>query len=283
MKLANKTALITGASGVIGSAIARVFAKEGAALILSGQSNQKLLALQSELSAETSVQIFPCDVGELSQVEALFNFVAGVTAKLDIVVTAAGTFGEIGSLEQCDAKRWTDAIAVNLFGTAWCIKYALPLLKKNKSASIITFAGGGEGAMQNFSSYVSSKGAVLRLTETLAQELASYKISVNAISPGLVNSGLMEDIVAAGVDRAGTKAYQQALDEHSGQGEAVSPEKAAALAVWLASEASRGLTGKNISAIWDKYEDIPAHLKEIMSSDIYNSRRIKPKDRGYAW
>ena len=118
---------------------------------------------------------------------------------------------------------------------------------------------------------------------SLGKELASYKISVNAISPGLVNSGLMEDIVAAGVDRAGTKAYQQALDEHSGQGEAVSPEKAAALAVWLASEASRGLTGKNISAIWDKYEDIPAHLKEIMSSDIYNSRRIKPKDRGYAW
>ena len=283
MKLAHKTALITGATGVIGSAIARAFACEGCSLILSGQSHNKLQALQTELLSLVPVHIFAGDVSQLSQVEPLFDFIASISDKLDIVVTAAGTFGEIGSIEQCDAKDWTKAIAVNLFGTAWCIKYALPLLKTSSSATIITFAGGGEGALPHFSSYVSSKGAVLRLTETLAQELAPYQISINAISPGLVNSGLIDDIVAAGVDRVGITAYQKALDEHSGQGQAVSPNKAAALAVWLASTNAHGLTGKNISAVWDKYEEIPEHLNEIMNSDIYNFRRIKPKDRGYEW
>ena len=93
----------------------------------------------------------------------------------------------------------------------------------------------------------------------------------------------MQDIIEAGPARAGDAAFHKAQVERTGEGEAVSPNKAAELAVFLASDQARGLSGKNISAVWDHYEDIPSHLAEIMKSDVYNWRRIKPKDRGYDW
>lgn len=164
------------------------------------------------------------------------------------------------------------------------VKYALPLLKKSAHGKIITFAGGGDGPLPNFTSYASSKGAILRFTESLAAELASFHIDVNAISPGLVTSGLTEDLLKAGPQKADPKMYEEAQRQAAGTHDgAVSPERAAALAVFLAGDESNGLTGKNLSAVWDHWEDIPAHLKDIQSSDVYNWRRIKPKDRGYAW
>ncbi len=269
-----KRALITGATGVIGSAIARTFAAQGCVLVLSGRSKEKLDALAKEIPGSVVVA---CDVSVEAQVRALF----GRVDKLDILVCAAGAYGDIGPLAESNASEWMRAIAVNLFGTVLCIQRALPMLQKSKRGKIITFAGGGEGALPNFSSYAASKAGVLRLTETLAREEAFKNIGINAISPGAVKSGLTEALIAAGEEKAGTEMYQKNVQQMEEGG--ASPEKAAALAVFLASEASDGLSGKNLSAIWDHWQDIPRHLKDIMESDVYASRRIKPKDRGYDW
>jgi 3-oxoacyl-[acyl-carrier protein] reductase len=156
-------------------------------------------------------------------------------------------------------------------------------LRESSHGKIITFAGGGDGPLPRFTSYASSKGAILRFTESVAAELKEFHIDVNAISPGLVNSGFVENLLAAGPERAGAEKYQEALNQVSGAMATVSPDKAAALAVFLASDQSNGLTGKNISAVWDNWKDIPVHLDILSSSDVYNWRRIKPTDRGYAW
>jgi len=282
MKLKNRRAIITGGTGTIGRAIAEFFIREGCQVLISGRSVEKLTNLKKEFNSPL-LEVFPADVSEIEDVKKLMQEAVRLFTAVDILVTAAGTYGEIGTIEECDAERWFDGIKTNLLGTVYSIKFALPLLRQGTNPKIITFAGGGEGALPNFSAYASSKGAVLRFTETVAAELKDYGIDINAISPGLIASGLTQELVKAGAERTGKQKYEEALNQLSGKGGTVSPEKAAMLAVFLASEESNGLTGKNISAVWDNWQEIPKHFKEINESDVYNWRRIKPKDRGYDW
>lgn len=283
MKLRGKTALITGATGTIGKTIAQAFAREGCNLILCGLSKEKIAALKKEFASYKLVRVafIRVDVSNKKSLQQLFKKITEDFKTVDILVTAAGTYGAIGSLEQTEPEEWLEAIKVNLFGTLMTIKYALSHLRKSPRAKIITFAGGGEGPLERHSSYVASKGGILRLVETLSIEL--FPIEINAISPGLVTSGLVQEIIDAGPLRAGEKGYQEAIAQQRGEGGSISPEKAASLSVFLASSDSNGISGKNISAVWDKWHELPKHLKEIMKSDVYNIRRIKPKDRGYDW
>jgi NAD(P)-dependent dehydrogenase (short-subunit alcohol dehydrogenase family) len=284
MILKNKTALITGASGVIGGTIAEKFAKEGCNLMLSCRTEKKLEKLQEKLSRFGGmVKICPADVSSPGDITALIETTRKNFGVIHVLVTAAAFYGEIDSLKQCDPLRWLDAIKVNLWGTMLCVKHALPLFEKNKKGKIITFAGGGEGPLPNFSSYASSKGGILRFVESVSKELEPLNIEINAISPGLVNSGFVRDIIKAGPEKAGKEKYNESLKQLSGGVETASPKKAAELVVFLASEKSDGLTGRNISAIWDNFQEIPKHLEEINKSDIYTWRRIRPKDRGYDW
>lgn len=284
MKLQNKTALITGAAGVIGSRIALFFAREGCELVLSDRSDEKLKEVKNNLlSITTRVEIFSADVSKINDVKSLMQFAEEKFGKLDILVTAAGIYGEISAVEQCNAEKWMEAVEVNLFGTMLCVKFAMPMLKKSQQGKIVLFAGGGEGPLPNFTSYACSKGGILRLNESLAQEVSSYNIDVNAMYPGLINSGFVQDLIKAGPEKAGEKKYKEALNQVSGDAETISPDRAAQLALFLASSESNGLSGKLFAARWDKWAEFPKHLNEIMQSDIYTPRRIKPKDRGYEW
>ena len=278
-------AAITGASGIIGKTIAKSFAQDGYQLLLIGKSAESLCALKAELMTSTAarVECFAADVSNEGQVREAMEFAKMTFGSLDALITAAGVYGEIGTIEQCTPSRWLDAILVNLFGTMLCVTYALPLLKKSSRGKIIAFAGGGEGPLPRFSSYAASKGGVLRFVESVAKELEPFRIDINAISPGLVNSGLQQELIAAGPVKAGREKYDAAVNETKGKAETVSPERAAALALFLASEKSDGITGKNISAVWDAWNDLPLHKDELSSTDIYNWRRIKPRDRGSGW
>jgi len=273
-----KTALITGATGVIGHAIAKRFSQDGFVLILAGRSKDKLVALEAEFGPSTITAVI--DVGDEKNVKDVFAEVKNRFGTLDAMVVASGTYGAIGSVESCDINAWMDAIRTNLLGTMLTVKYAIPLMKE-RGGSIITFAGGGEGPLPHFSAYVSSKGGVIRFTETVAKELEEYQIRVNAIAPGAVNSGLVTQLLDAGPERAGADAYARAKEQMETGG--VSPERAAELVSFLASDASRGITGRVLSALHDRFTDLPKHLTDLNTSDVYTWRRIKPKDRGYDW
>ncbi len=283
MKLENKTALITGATGTIGKTIAKAFAREGYNLILCGLSEEKIETLKKEFASykHVRIRVIRVDVSNKKSLQQLFKKVTEDFKTIDVLVTAVGTYGAIGTIEQTEPEDWLEAIEVNLLGTFMTIKYALPLLRKSPRAKIITFAGGGEGPLERHSSYVASKGGILRLIETLSVEL--FPIEINAISPGFVVSGLVDDLIKAGPIRLGKEGYEKALKQKKGETGSVPPEKVAALAVFLASSESDGISGKNLSAVWDKWRDFSKHIKEIIKSDIYNIRRIKPKDRGYNW
>src|SRR3989344_8510756 len=158
MKLKGKTALITGATGVIGNAIAKAFATEGCNLVLSGSSKRKTSALLKEFAGYgVGMQAICTNVSDKKSVQQLCKKAGKKFKNIDILVTAAGIYGAIGTTDRIEPEAWTEAIKVNLLGTFMTIKYSLPFLRKSRHAKIIALAGGGEGALANRSSYVISK------------------------------------------------------------------------------------------------------------------------------
>src|SRR6202158_5282688 len=155
-------------------------------------------------------------------------------------------------------------------------------MKRTGRGKIINLAGGGATSpLPKLSAYAASKAAVVRLTETLAEELGEFSIDVNAIAPGALNTRLVQEILSAGPDAVGKEFYQKSLKQRDFGG--VPPEKAARLCVYLASEMSDGITGKLISAQWDPWDILHSFRGQLSKSDIYTLRRIVPEDRGWKW
>jgi 3-oxoacyl-[acyl-carrier protein] reductase len=200
---------------------------------------------------------------------------------IDILVNCAGIYGPIGLITDIDVKHWFATININLYGTFLCMRAVLPTMMKNKKGKIINMSGGGGASpLPRFSAYGTSKAGVIRLTETIANEVKEYNIDINAIAPGAVNTRLLDQALTAG-EATGKDFRARAIKQKQEGG--VPPEKVAELALFLASPESDGLSGRLVSLLWDKWKDSPRHLAEIMSSDVYTIRRIIPEDRGYKW
>jgi NAD(P)-dependent dehydrogenase (short-subunit alcohol dehydrogenase family) len=148
--------------------------------------------------------------------------------------------------------------------------------------SIINLSGGGAtGSRPNFSAYASAKAALVRFSETLAQEAKPYGVKVNCIAPGAMKTSMMGQVLAAGTVLAGAREVDLATQVVAGGG--TSMARVAELAMFLASSASDGITGKLISAVWDDWQRWPQHLSELETSDVYTLRRIVGRDRGFTW
>jgi NAD(P)-dependent dehydrogenase (short-subunit alcohol dehydrogenase family) len=144
-----------------------------------------------------------------------------------------------------------------------------------RSGKIVTFSGGGATwPRPNFSAYAASKAAVVRLTETLAHEVQPYNIQVNAIAPGAIDTRMIDVVLTAG-QKAGQKDLEEARRVRAGQ--STSPDRVVELALFLASAASDGLTGRLISAAWDDWSDSPSWVARVMDSDLYTLRRNVPR------
>ena len=282
MILKDKISIITGGSRGIGKTIATAFAKEGSNLILASRTMSELEATKREIESlsATRVEIFRGDVSQPREVEELVEFTLKEFASVDILVNCAGVPGPIGLTCDIDTEKWLETFLINLYGTFLCIKAVFPIMIKNKRGKIINLSGGGAVSPRpRFSAYSASKGAVVRLTETLAEEVKEYNVYINAISPGAVNTKMLDVVLEAG--EAAGEEFVKAIKQKQEGG--TPPERAAELSLFLASSKSDGLTGRLISAVWDNWREIPQHLSEIMASEIYTSRRIIPKDREYNW
>ena len=283
MQLDGKVSIITGGSGGIGKAIAKAFAREGSRLILNSRTDAALAATKCEIlhgNPAANVEIFQADISKEKPAKDLIDFTLSKFGTVDILVNCAGVLGPVGLSSEVDYTKWLEGVQINFCGTFLCIKAVLPIMIKNKKGKIINLSGGGAVSPRpRFSSYSASKAAVVRLTETLSMEVSEYNIDINAIAPGAVNTKLLEEVIAAGV-AAGKEMAQALKQKHEG---GTPPEKAAELAVFLASSQSNGLTGRLISAVWDNWQEIPKHLPEIIASDVFTMRRIIPKDRGFDW
>lgn len=281
--LDGKIAIITGGSMGIGKAIALAFLGEGARVVLASRTKKPYLErTRQELAGfGPKVEVFQADVSEEEQGQSLVDFALEKFGNINILVNCAGVQRPIGFILDIDSQQWLETIRINLFGTFICTKAVLPTMIKNGKGKIINMSGGGAVSPRaRFSAYSASKAAVVRLTETLAEEVKEYNIDINAIAPGAVNTRLLDEVLNAG-EAAGPKALAEAKKQLESGG--TPREAAAALALFLASSESDGLTGRLISATWDNWKDMLGHMSEIMSSDVYTMRRIIPEDRGYNW
>jgi 3-oxoacyl-[acyl-carrier protein] reductase len=285
MKLAGLNALITGGSQGLGKAIAEQFLREGADLLICARSENDLCATREELAAkypERKVLAQPCDVASETQVKSLFALAARQLGPLHALVLNAGIYGPMGPTETVDLDEWRRALDINLFGVLLPCRAIIPHFKQAGRGKIIVLSGGGAtNPLPNISAYAASKAAVVRLMETLAEELRSHHVDVNAIAPGALATRFVDEVLAAGPETVGTAFYEK--NRQWKEKGATPLELGAGLAVYLASAESDGITGKLVSAQWDPWRTLHEHREELTNSDIYCLRRVVPEDRGKKW
>jgi NAD(P)-dependent dehydrogenase (short-subunit alcohol dehydrogenase family) len=286
MILEGKRVLITGASEGFGLAAAERCLAEGADVSICARSPARIdraaAALRAAARARQRVIATVADVSKPDQVKALVAGAARELGGLDGLVNNAGVHGPKGPIEDVDWTDWVRAIEINLMGTVLLCREVIPLFRQAGAGKIVNLSGGGATApMPRVSAYAASKAAVVRFTETLAEELRGTSIDVNAIAPGAMNTRLLDDILAAGPDKVGRAYYERSLKQKAEGG--TPPATGAALCAFLLSAASDGISGKLISAIWDPWRDLSSRRSELSESDIYTLRRIIPKDRGKDW
>jgi NAD(P)-dependent dehydrogenase (short-subunit alcohol dehydrogenase family) len=284
-QLTGRNAIITGASQGLGKAIAEHFIRAGANVLLCARSQSELSRTQTELGAlapEQKILARVCDVSDESQVNATVDYALREFGSVDVLVANAGIYGPMGPTETVDLQEWRRALDINLFGVLLPARALIPHFKAKKSGKIVVISGGGAtNPLPNISAYAASKAAVVRLMETLAEELKPFHIDVNAIAPGALATRLVDEVIAAGPEKVGAAFYEK--NSQWKEKGATPLDLGASLAVQLASAASDGITGKLISAQWDPWRDLQKYRDDLAKSDIYCLRRIVPEDRGKKW
>jgi NAD(P)-dependent dehydrogenase (short-subunit alcohol dehydrogenase family) len=271
--LRDKVVMVTGGGGGIGSAIALRLAREGARLSIVDYSRRDLELCVSRLEKEGfKAAGFKADMGSENDVQTVFEKTEKAFGGVHVLVNAAGIQGPIGLAGENPVEEWKRTIEINLLGTYLCMRRALSSMMRNKSGKIINFSGGGSTSPRvRFSAYAAAKTAVVRLTETAAEEYRPFGIDVNAIAPGAVNTGMLDALLNAGKEAAGGE-YEEALLRKEKGG--TPPETAAELVLFLASGESNGITGKLISAPWDPWRDKAFQERLRTEKDLATLRRI---------
>lgn len=273
MELEGRRALVTGGGRGIGRAIALALAREGARVALVARTREELDEVATEIAAlgrESWIGV--ADMARPEQVQDAVGDLLETWGGIDVLVNNAGIQGPVGPVHQVEVEEWIYAVQVNLVGCYLCTRLVLPGMIERRYGKIVNLSGGGAVSPRpRYSAYSASKAGVVRLTESLAAEVAEYGIDVNAIAPGAVNTKMLEETLAAG-EAAGAQAREEARRQLERGG--VDPELPARLVVFLASPRSDGLSGRLLSAVWDPWEELD--VEKIMESEIYTVRRIAP-------
>lgn len=275
MILTDKIAVVTGGSRGIGKAVVQTLAAGGCKVTAVSRSAPELEVLKEEIEKTGLViDIETADVSDYDQVQRLMTGVIKKFGAVDILINAAGVYGPIGLFGDSDIKKWSQALQINLLGTANCAHAVLPIMMSKKAGKIINFSGGGAvNSFPHFSAYATSKAAVVRFTENLAAEYKDFNIQVNAIAPGAVNTKLLGEVLDAGPEKAGKDFYEKSVKQQQEGGE--DPQLAADLILFIISS---NLTGKLISAKWDNWKEWnKAEIERINNSAEYTLRRIDNK------
>jgi len=256
----NKGVLITGGSRGIGKRLALGFAAAGGRVGILSRSKAELdlAKLEIEHAGGNAVR-FRADVRDFEQVTAAVARMRVEFGSVDILIAAAASQGPIGPLVDAKPKLWAEAVETNLMGVFHACQAVLPGMIERRSGKIIVLGGGGAAyARPNFSAYAASKAGVVRLVETLAEEVRDQNIQVNCLAPGAAYTSMTDEIIGAG-ERAGQKELDDAEKVRMTGG--VSPAKQLELAMFLASGDSNHISGKliHVNDDWKRLRDTNMH------------------------
>ena len=227
-RLAGKVAIVTGAGSGIGKATVELFRREGATVV----------------GADLHGTDFECDAGDEEQVEALLAHTVRDHGGLDIFFANAGISGGFASIFEQDADDWAEILRVNLIGPFLAIKYAAPVMKEGGGGSIIATASvAGLRSGAGGAAYSASKAGVINLVKVAATQLAGARIRVNAICPGLIETGMTELIY----ERARAKGQQNQIGHLNPLKRGGDPIEIANAALFLASDEASYVNGQALA------------------------------------
>lgn len=234
-----RVALITGGAKGIGAAICRALAENGYTIAINfNKSADEAKALKSELSALTQVEIFKADVSASADVEKMFSEIEAVLGGVDVLINNAGLAQQALFTDITD-EMWQKMIGVNLTGAFNCCRRALPYMINNKCGRIINITSmwGEVGASMEVH-YSASKAGLIGLTKALAKEVGLSGITVNAVSPGVVLTDMMDSF---------SEEDKSVLREETPLNKLGTPEDIAGTVAFLASDKAGFITGQVVS------------------------------------
>ncbi len=233
--LTGKTALVTGATGGIGAAIARALHKAGATIAISGTRATVLEELKAELGAR--VHVLPCNLSDAADVEKLVPAAEAAMGALDILVNNAGITKDGLAMRMKD-DDWQQVLDVNLTASFRLCRAAMrPMMKRRWGRIVNITSVVGVTGNPGQANYVASKAGVIGLTKSLAQELASRNVTVNAVAPGFIATA-MTDVL--------NDKQKEAILTRVPAGKLGTPEDIAAAVLYLASNEAGYVTGQTL-------------------------------------
>jgi len=284
--LLGRNAVITGANRGLGLAIAEAYLAAGANVLLCARDEALLEEVRRTLVLKAApnqiVEAVGADVSNPTDVSRVAAKALQVFPQVHVLVNNAGIYGPLGQSEEVDWAAWMRAMEINVYGSVLPCRAFVPHFKQHKYGKIVQLSGGGAtNPLPRISAYAASKAAIVRFAESLALEVRPYNIDVNAIAPGALNTRMLEEVIAAGPDVVGQDFHERMVKTKEQGGTPL--ERGAALAVYLGSAESDGVTGRLLSAVWDPWEQLADRRNDLERSDVYTLRRIVPKDRGFTW
>jgi 3-oxoacyl-[acyl-carrier protein] reductase len=273
-------AVVTGASRGLGRLCAFELAAHGADLLLVGRDSTPLTAVTGEIRAKwpkRRVTSLGCDLGH----PGAPRYVRAAGEQLgpvDILINNAAVQGPIGPACEVPWREFEEALRLDFLVPVALCRAVIPSMKAKSRGWIINISGGGATSPRPmFTAYAAAKTALVRFTETLALETAEDGIRVNAVAPGAFASGITRAVHTSAENAGAAEAAraQTLLDSD----DTANAAKAARLVAYLTLGEGRDITGKLISAVWDRWDCLHRHPEVVAHKDVFTLRRILPQDR----
>ncbi|KAA0912697.1 SDR family oxidoreductase [Aquicoccus porphyridii] len=234
--LTGKTALITGASRGIGEAAARLFADEGAQVVLAARTETDIARIAEDIGPKA--RAVACDVSRFADVQAAVDLAVRDFGGLDILIGNAGVIEPISPLDASDPEGWGHAIDINLKGVYHGMRAAMPVMEKAGGGTIITISSGAaHSPLEGWSHYCASKAGAAMLTRVAHLEGAGKGLRIMGLSPGTVATQMQREIKASGINPVSMMEW----DDH------IPPEWPAKCLMWMCGPDSDGHLGQEIS------------------------------------
>ncbi|HEX4894628.1 MAG TPA: SDR family oxidoreductase [Hyphomicrobiaceae bacterium] len=237
-RLDGKVAIITGAARGIGAAAARLFAAEGASLMLADVLTDHLERVAAEIGSRAAV--CPTDVTDEAAVKKLVDATVARYGKLDVALLNAGIEGKVAPIEDYPAEMFDRVMAINVRGVWLGLKYAMKAMEASGGSIVITSSTSGIRATPHMSAYTASKHAVIGLMRSAAIEGSARKIRVNTVNPSPIDTPMIASLEAM---RGLAGRNDQPMAQGTPLGRYGKPEEVASLMLFLASDESSFCTG----------------------------------------
>lgn len=266
ISLAGHVAVVTGGGRGIGRAVAQALASAGAAVAVISRSEGELAETVNLIQrAGGRAAAFAADVTSIDAMRAVIRAAERALGPIDLLVNSAGAIKPFGPVWETDPSEWWRTMEVNVRGPLICSQLALPGMVARRRGRIVNVtSGAGTVSTPYYTSYVTSKAALIRLTECIALETKPYGIAVFAIAPGTVRTKMTEYSLDSSEGQTWLPWFRRIFDEHID----VPPERAAELILNLASGRADALSGRTVS-IYDDFEMLIANAGRIEEQNLY--------------